>query len=131
MAQLRLRKNEFLQAGAGLVLVGMGSVTETSQFVRRHHLPFPMIADPEGSLYAAYGLHQASFTSLFSPQLLFKAVSLLGQGYGVGRPVGDIRQLPGVFIIDTRGTIVFRHVGTDPADHPDTETILQKLRKIT
>jgi hypothetical protein len=31
----------------------------------------------------------------------------MSQGHGVGRPIGDIKQLPGVFIIDTRGTIVF------------------------
>lgn len=111
--------------------MGMGSVEESADFARRQELPFPLIADPKGKLYAAFGLRQASFTGLFAPGLIIKAVSAMSQGYGVGKPIGDIRQLPGVFIIDTRGTIVFRHVSADPADHPDAGLILQKLRDVT
>jgi len=109
----------------------MGSVEESAEFVRSQELPFPLIADPKGSLYAAFQLRRASFAGLLSPGLFIKAVSALGQGHGVGRPIGDIRQLPGVFIIDTRGTIVYRHVSNDPADHPDTGMLLQKLRELT
>ncbi len=131
MTQLRHRKNDFQQAGAGLVLVGMGTVAESAEFSRQQALPFPLIADPEGRLYSDFGLQQASFARLLSPKLLVKAVSALVQGSGVGKPVGDIRQLPGVFIIDTEGTIVFRHVSADPADHPEAGTLLQKLRELT
>ena len=40
---------------------------------------------------------------------------------------GDVRQLPGVFIIDTAGQIVFSHFSDNPADHPDAKTILAAL----
>ncbi len=126
---MRSRKDDFLKAGAGIVLVGMGTAHDSAEFVRRQDLPFPLIADPKGSLYAAYGLEKCSLASLFSPVLLGKAMAALGQGYSVGRPIGDIRQLPGVVIIDTGGHIVFRHTAADAADHPDADAILARLPK--
>lgn len=128
---MRRKNNDFMQAGAGLVLVGMGSVADSADFAHKQELPFPLISDPEGRLYTAFGLRKASIASLFSPTLFVKGVSALSQGYGVGRPIGDIRQLPGVFIIDTKGRIVFRHAAADASDHPDADTILDRLREVT
>jgi peroxiredoxin len=42
----------------------------------------------------------------------------------MGLPQGDVRQLPGVFVIDTNGKIVFSHYAADPADHPAVADIL-------
>lgn len=120
-----------MQAGADLVLVGLGSVAESAEFAREQELTFPLIADPEGRLYTAFGLRKASIASLLSPALIAKGVSALSRGYGVGRPIGDIRRLPGVFIIDTRGRIVFRHAAADASDHPDADTLLDRLREVT
>jgi hypothetical protein len=45
----------------------------------------------------------------------------------MGIPSGDVRQLPGVFIIDEDGTILYSHYARDAADHPDPDEILQAL----
>ena len=45
----------------------------------------------------------------------------------MGIPKGDVRQLPGVFIIDT-ARIRFSHHASAPADHPQPEALLTVLR---
>lgn len=127
MAQLRLKLPQIEQAGVRVVLVGMGTPEESAAFAEKSGFPFPVISDPGRRLYQAFGLKMASALDLLSPSVAFKALTAMAQGHGVGRPVGDIRQLPGVFIIDTGGRIVFSHIARDPADHPDADTILAAL----
>ncbi len=128
MAQLRQRLSDFERKGGRVVLVGMGTPEETADFAKNLEIPMPMIADPGRNLYRSFGLKTATIPELFLPSVAFKAVAAMVQGHTVGLPVGDIRQLPGVFIIDTGGRIVFSHVGRDPADHPDPDTLLAALR---
>jgi peroxiredoxin len=128
VAQLRRKLPEFEQSGGRLVLVGMGNPEETADFAEKFGGSLPMISDPGRRLYQTFGLKNAPTLELLSPFVAFKALSAMAQGHSVGMPVGDIRQLPGVFIIDTGGRIVFSYFGKDPADHPDPETILAALK---
>ncbi len=113
-----------------MVLVGMGTPEESAAFVKKLALPFPLISDPERRLYQAYDLRMVSSLELFAPSLVVKAVTAMARGYTIGMPIGNIRQLPGVFIIDTYGGIVFSHIAKDAADHPDTEAILAVLNTL-
>jgi peroxiredoxin len=49
----------------------------------------------------------------------------------VGLPEGDVKQLAGVFIIDTTGHIRYRHLSADPADFPSAEDVLTTLESIS
>lgn len=109
----------------------MGKREETEHFIKENGLPWPMICDPERQLYRNFGLRTATPLELLSPFVALKAVTAMVQGHSVGLPVGDIRQLPGVFIIDTTGRIVYRYVGKDPADHPDAEIVLTALKTLS
>ncbi len=131
MAQLRQKIPQIEQTGGRLVLVGMGSPEQTTAFVKQFEILCPMIADPNRHLYQAFGLKMASALDLLAPSLAIKAVAAMAEGNKVGMPIGDIRQLPGVFILDTRGRIVFSHQAKDAADQPGAETILAALAAIT
>jgi peroxiredoxin len=124
---LRLRKADFAKAGARVVLVGMGTPAECTAFLEKFNIPFPMIADPQQALYRQFHLKRMSPLGALSPAIAIKGMAAVARGSGIGRPVGDIRQLPGVFIIDTGGRIVFSHHPTGPADHADPDTILKVL----
>ena len=128
MAQLRLKKHDFDQAGAQVALVGMGTPEETSAFELKFNIPFPLISDPKQRLYRAYGLKQVSAIELLSPSIAFKGILAMTKGHGIGVPIGDVRQLPGVFIINTEGRIVYSYFSSDPSDHPDPDTTLKALK---
>jgi peroxiredoxin len=128
VAQLRRQKDAFDRVGARVVLVGQGSVAETAAFRKRFEVPFPMIADPDRRLFEAFRLKRASAGSLLSAKMLIKGLGAMSRGHAVGIPQGDVRQLPGVFIIDTGGRIRFSHHASEPADYPSPETLLDALQ---
>ena len=128
MAQLRLKKQHFDQAGAQVVLVGMGTPEESATFEKKFDIPFPLISDPKRQLYGAFELKQVSALELLSPSVAFKGILAMTKGHTIGMPIGDVRQLPGVFIINTDGRIVYSYFASDPSDHPDPDTILEAVK---
>jgi len=124
---LRRSKKRFEKAGARVILVGMGTPSESEEFAAKFNVPFPIIADPQKKLYRKFRLKQMSTLGFFSPSVALKGVAAIVGGHGIGIPQGDVRQLAGVFIINTAGQIVFSHFSGNPADHPDAETIIAAL----
>jgi peroxiredoxin len=122
---LRNRKADFDRVGAQVVLVGMGTPVECSAFLKKFAIPFPMIADPHQALYRQFHLRRMSPLGVLSPAVAIKGMAAMARGSGIGKPVGDILQLPGVFIIDSSGRIVFSHQPAGPADHADPDAILK------
>jgi peroxiredoxin len=127
VAQLRREKDAFDRMGAEVVLVGLGSVEQTAAFKERFDVPFPMIADPEKRLFEAFRLKRAATGALLSAKMVFRGVTAMAKGHGMGVPQGDVRQLPGVFIIGTDGRILFSHHASGPADHPSPDVLLDVL----
>ena len=112
---MRRNKKSFEKAKAQVLLVGMGKPAESAEFAAKYNVPFPIVADPEKRLYRKFGLKQMSTLGLFSPSLAIKGISAIVGGHGIGMPQGDVRQLPGVFIINTAGLIVYSHFSSNPA----------------
>ena len=123
-------KNEFDEKGAQILLVGIASEKEAEAYRKTFAPEFPMVCDPERRLYQAFKLKQTSLLKMASPSLLFKSINVIGKGYGVGLPKGNLSQLPAVFIIDTRGLIRYGYYSRDPADRPTPEELLSELAKI-
>lgn len=108
--------------------MGMGTPEESAAFEMKFDIPFPLISDPKRQLYQAFGLKTVSTFELLSPSVAFKGILAVTQGHTVGIPIGDVRQLPGVFIIDTDGHIIYSYFASDPSDHPAPDTILEALK---
>ena len=125
---MRQQADAFKRLGTRVVVVGLGTVEETATFKARFDVPFPMIADPQKRLFAAFRLKQASTGALFSVRTAIKGLSAMVKGHRMGLPKGDVRQLPGVFIIDSNGLIRFSHFAQSPADHPTPDTLLAFLQ---
>jgi peroxiredoxin len=47
--------------------------------------------------------------------------------YGVYNLLGDRLAAPSVFVVDTDGHILWGHIGRNPGDRPNVQTILDKL----
>lgn len=120
-------KSRFDDFGAQVILVGMGTPEESTSFKEKFDVPFPIISDPGQQVYRAFDLKRISPLGFFSPTVALKGISAMAQGHTMGLPQGDVRQLPGVFVINTEGQIIYRHHAKDPSDHPDPETILEAI----
>lgn len=131
MAQLRQKADDFEKAGASVVLVGMGPPKESEEFLEKFELPFEMVCDPDRKLYEAYGLKRMGAFDFLSPSLALKGLSAMAKGNLAGLPEGDVKQLAGVFIIDTSGHIPYRHLSADPADFASAEDVLTALESIS
>ena len=127
---MRQVKNEFDEKGAQILLAGIGSEKEAETYRKTFASEFPMVYDPERRLYEAFQLKQTSLLKMASASLLLKSIDVIGKGYGLGLPRGNIYQLPGVFIIDTSGVIRYSYYSRDPADRPTPEVLLFELAKI-
>jgi hypothetical protein len=64
---------------------------------------------------------------LINPSLALKGVSAMSQGHLMGLPVGDVKQLAGVFVIDTDGTIRMAHISRQVDDIPEIDDIVSAL----
>jgi peroxiredoxin len=105
--------------GTTIVLVHQSPDDEAASFFAGYGLDdVPRIADPDLALYRAFGLRRGGAGELLSPTVVARAAAALVRGHGPGRPRGDTRQLPGVFLLRD-GEIVasFRH--ETAADRPD------------
>ena len=128
MAQLRHAEEDIRQAGGNVVLVGMGTESQTREFTERFAVPFPMICDPDQHLYRDFSIERMSPLGFFSPTMALRGIAAMAQGHTMGLPEGDIRQLPGVLIIESDGRIIYRYDGNDPADHPSPAVIVEQLK---
>ena len=128
---MRDKQNDFKKAEVQVVLVGMGAPKESKAFLKHFLVPFSIICDPGRKLYGAYGLKRMGILDFLSPPLAFKSLSEMVKGNMAGMPEGDVKQLSGVFVIDTSGDVRFRHLSADPADFPTAGDILTALESIS
>lgn len=126
---MRARQSDFEKAGARVVLVGMGTPGQCAAFQEKFHVTFPMISDPDRTLYGQFHLQRMSPLGVFSPTVALRSIAAITKGHTIGRPQGDVLQLPGVFVINSYGRIVFSHQPDNPSTHPDPDTILQALAR--
>ena len=127
---MRHAEADIRKAGGQVLLVGMGSVSQTRNFMERFELPFPMVCDPDQHLYRDFSIERMSPIGFFSPTMALRGIGAMAQGHTMGLPEGDVRQLPGVVIIDRDGVVLFRYESSDPADHPSPAMLVERLEAL-
>ncbi|CAN5680950.1 hypothetical protein BH23CHL5_BH23CHL5_07920 [soil metagenome] len=114
-------------AGGQVVLIGMETPQEAAEFARNQDVPFPVLSDADRSAYRAYGLPEGSIGQLAGPKVVAASLRAVANGAGVGKAVGNRRQLPGTYIVDNAGVIRF----AKPAAHAgDVATVLEILHQL-
>lgn len=64
------------------------------------------VSDPDRRLYRAFDLSRGTIGQLFGPSVLARGLkAAVVDGHGMGRPIGDVLQMPGAFIVH-RGRVV-------------------------
>lgn len=100
-----------------MIFVYPGPAQDGPPFFAKHWPGALAIADPEGTLAAAFGVPRGRFRQLFGFRAIGAALRALARGYGIGKPSGDVLRMPGIVVID--GTAVareipFEHIGERP-----------------
>ena len=113
LADLALQQEELEKQNVGLILVHQSDQSEGTRWFARYGLAHAeQMSDPETKLYKAFELGRASLTDIFRPSVWWNGfLAAVVQGHWFGRIVGDVFQLPGVFLVD-KGKIVraYRHL---------------------
>lgn len=117
---VRLAHEAQRYASSGLVILG---VFESSQeyiknYISRRGLPFPVIPDPDGKLYAKYGVKKSIpglMLGMFRMPTMLRA--LFDPDYRMARPDGSVTRIPADFLIKTDMTISESYYGSDIGDH--------------
>lgn len=96
----------------------MGTPEEAAAFCRRQRLPFRCLSDPARAVYRAYGLRRGTRSEVGGLRTAPAYLRAMVRGHLPGRPVGDVYQLGGVFLIDRGGTVRYAHYPRHAGDHP-------------
>ena len=119
LADLAEARELIEKTGTRIVIVYLGDGLAMEEVLETYGLTsLDRIHDTDQSLYRAFGLGAGSWWQLAGPRVWWRSVqaTLVG-GHEVGRPAGDIRQMPGMFLLN-RCEVVrgFRH--SSASDRP-------------
>jgi len=105
------------KVGVEVIVVFSESERDVKKFFEKHRRPFPVIADPELTLYRKYGVERVVGESTVSP--LLKLPGFIHKLFRGNRakynPLGRI--MPADFLINLDGQIVDSWYGKNELDH--------------
>lgn len=116
----------FTKAGANTVVVGQGEPERAAWYKQKFSVPCPILIDPDEHVYRAYGLLEVSPWLLLGKPVPEREYfeNLIKVHREKGRPVADNPfLLPGEFVINTRGKLVFSYRYQYCDNYPDPDIL--------
>jgi peroxiredoxin len=112
-------------------VVTFGEVDETRRFCAAAGVPFGCYADPKRRLYDGFGLERrAGLRRVLDPRQLGPTLRALRAGHRMYKGRLSVRQMPGTFLIDRDGEVVYEHRNRFPADNPTIEELLAAVGRL-
>jgi peroxiredoxin len=111
-----------------IVFVTLGTVEQSEVFRKKMHSPHKFICDPDKTLHGLFNIGKGGMAEFINPHTIVRTIAAMMQGYLNGLPQGDGAQMPGVFVIETDGTVTWEQRARDIADTPRAGEIKAKLR---
>jgi peroxiredoxin len=105
----------------------MGTPDEAREFCGARAPGLLCLSDPEQHAFRAYGIGQASGSSLLMPSVLVAGFQAALEGQLPGTPVGDPMQMPATFVIAQGGSVRLAYYSRTVADHPANQLLLNVL----
>ena len=131
MTQLRQHTDELQRLAVRVVVVTFEEKRRAALYVEQTALEWPLVIDPTRSLYQAYGMERADWSTLLGPATWIVYAKLMFQGRRPRASTGDVKQLGGDVLIDPEGIVRLHHVGDGPADRPPVQALLDIVRRDT
>lgn len=115
---------ELKEKGIDIVMVGMGDPVQTAQFIKELDLPYPVLSDANRAAYRAYKTIEAGAKEFLSPKGATAMIGSMLRGNRGGKPVGNVQQLGGVYLVDPTGSLRWTKPSTYAGDHASPDDIL-------
>lgn len=128
-AQLQDDYPKLSDAGATLVPIGSGEPERTKLFIEDRNIPVPVLCDPEGKAYDAYGITEGTVPTILHDYNWQPGDDEGGRKLMAGRApdlklVDNPWILPAEFIIDRGGVIRHAHRYQYCEDYPPVSVLL-------
>jgi peroxiredoxin len=126
---LRDDRERFEEAGANVVLIGLGRPDQAERFCHQHELPFACTVQPDRSAHGAFGLRRGSVSQVTGPAVWLPWVrnQLTGKRQTARGGMGDTAQLQGTFVVDAGGVVRYVHRASRSSHMPSNAELLDAL----
>jgi hypothetical protein len=100
VADVAARRADIAAAGTQVAFVHMHPESQAAEFFARYGVAdLPRVSDPGQRLYTAFALGSARMRDWLSPRVLVRYLRTLRAGHGAAMMGGDVRRLPGAFLV--------------------------------
>lgn len=106
-----------------LILVGKSEPQKTREYIEEFKVEYPVICDPEGVLYQAFGLERAALSQVFGPKVIARGAQAWQQGFRPRKPASDPMQLGGTFVLSSTGELLYENRSRDASEYTPLSTI--------
>lgn len=128
--------DDYVAAGATVVIIGQGEPQRAAAYRNEHQLPCPILCDPGRHLYRRYGLRDATVAQVLfdAPEEMWDHDRVTGEEFqrqrrNEGRPLVDSPwQLPGEFVVDPTGVIRLDYRYQHCEDYPPPLVLLAAIK---
>lgn len=122
---MRERAGEIDRVGAGAVVIGRSSPRQARGLRDDEGVPFPLLCDPEGATFDAFGLSPRPGV-LLRPEGWVRWIGANLRGARQRRITGNVLQPPGDAVVDAEGRVRFVHRGRSLGDHAPVARLLEE-----
>lgn len=106
-----------------MVAVALGEPKHAERYCGSLAPSIDCYCNKTAEVYEVYGLQRAGLTGLLNPGMATAALRAASRGHVQGKPTGDVKMLPGTFIVDKEGLIQYAYYSSHAGDHPDLTAV--------
>ncbi|QDU80671.1 AhpC/TSA family protein [Polystyrenella longa] len=127
LADLHKIEGDLGDMNTKIVVVSMSEQEELQSMLKKYQLPEAIaVSDPARILYQHFQFGTGGLAQLMGPSVLWNGMkACIFEGHGVGKPEGNVRQMPGVIVLRT-GQVLYRYQHKNAGDRPDYLQLVQQ-----
>ena len=124
-------REQFLAAGADVVLIGQATPADAAHFRRQFELELTVLVDERRTSYKAIGAEVAGMTGLFGPRVVLRAfMTVLGRRVRQGKTIGHPAQLGAALVVAPGDHVLFEQRARDASDNVPPADLLATIEHL-
>lgn len=113
-----------------VLAMGIGEPKHAERYCGRLAPGIACFTNKHTDMYDRYGLQQSSLGQFLNGGIFRATVRVLKAGHRQGKATGDVKMLPGTFVVDKSGVIQFAYYSKHAGDHPEIAEITAVAQKL-